>query len=129
MFALVNDVESYARRFDWCMASEVVSRGENEMLARLDVKVGGMRVGFSTRNVWVPDQRIDIALAEGPFRALSGVWRFDALAEDASKVSLTLDFEVAGRLVGGALASGFRGLADRMVDDFVRAARQMPPAA
>ena len=36
-----------------------------------------------------------------------------------------LDFEFAGRFVGSALALGFQGLADRMVDDFVRTARQI----
>ena len=38
------------------------------------------------------------------------------------KVSLDLDFEVAGKVLGSALALGFQGLADRMVDDFCREA-------
>jgi len=127
LFGLVNEVEGYPRRFAWCDAASVISRGEREMIARLDLRIGGMPIGFTTRNTWVPDERLDIRLVDGPFSALSGGWRFEALAEDACKVSLRLDFEMAGRLVGGALASGFRGLADRMVDDFVRAAREEHP--
>ena len=38
------------------------------------------------------------------------------------KVTLTLDFEPQSRLLAPALALGFQGLADRMVDDFVRIA-------
>lgn len=127
LFELVNDVEGYPRRFHWCDAARVISRGEREMIARLDLRIAGMPIGFTTRNIWVPDERLDISLVDGPFSALNGAWRFESLAEDACKVTLRLDFEMAGRLVGGALASGFRGLADRMVDDFVRAARDEQP--
>ena len=37
-------------------------------------------------------------------------------------MSLTLDFEPQNRLLAPALSLGMQGLADRMVDDFVRAA-------
>ena len=38
------------------------------------------------------------------------------------KIALALDFEYAGFLAGTALRLGFQGLANRMVDDFCRAA-------
>ena len=38
------------------------------------------------------------------------------------QVMLRLDFEPQSRLLGPALAIGMQGLADRMVDDFVREA-------
>lgn len=127
MFALVNEVGDYPRRFDWCSAARVLERDASSMLARLDLKVAGMALGFTTRNRWQDARRIELTLVEGPFRRLAGAWSFDPLAEDACKVSLRLDFEVAGRLVGSALARGFRGLADRLVDDFVRAAAREAP--
>jgi len=33
-----------------------------------------------------------------------------------------MDFEIANKLIGSALAIGFQGLADRLVDDFCRQA-------
>lgn len=123
MFELVNDVEAYPRRFEWCDAAEVRDRGSDWLIAGLDVRMGGLRASFATRNSLVRPERIDMALIEGPFRALSGGWSFRALGPQACKVGLLLDFEVAGRWVGSALALGFQGLADRMVDDFVREAR------
>ena len=124
LFDLVNDVAGYPRRFAWCEASEVLEQDEGQMLARLQLKVGALRLGFTTRNRLQPPHRIELALVEGPFRRLSGHWSFAPLSTDACKVSLVLDFEVAGRVVGGALAAGFQGLADRLVDDFCRAARE-----
>ena len=122
MYGLVNDVASYPERLDWCTGSRVFEENERHMLARLDLKAAGMALSFTTRNALEPPTRIVLLLEDGPFRELRGEWRFHSLAEDACKVSLNLEFEVASKLIGGALSLGFQGLADRMVDDFCREA-------
>jgi len=122
MYGLVNDVAAYPRRFSWCDAAQVLERSDTHMLARLDLRVAGLPVSFTTRNTLEEPTRIGLHLVDGPFRSLEGQWRFHSLAEDACKVSLDLDFEVAGKLVGSAMAIAFRGLGDLMVDDFVREA-------
>jgi ribosome-associated toxin RatA of RatAB toxin-antitoxin module len=123
MFDLVNDVEAYPRRFDWCVGAHVLVLSCNEITARLDLKLGRLRQSFTTRNTLMRPDRIELELVEGPFRRLHGEWRFVPLGDRATRVELSLDFEFAGRLVGSALAAGFQGLANRMVDDFCRAAR------
>jgi ribosome-associated toxin RatA of RatAB toxin-antitoxin module len=125
MFDLVNDIEAYPRRFTWCAASEILERGEDTLTARLEVRIAGMTQRFTTRNTLVPAERIDMALVEGPFRALGGGWTFEALGDVGCKISLGLDFEYSGALIGPALRLGFQGLADRMVDEFVRVARRV----
>ena len=122
MYGLVNDVAGYPRRFAWCEAAEVLEESDTHMLARLDLRVAGLPVAFTTRNTLQAPTKISLHLVDGPFRALEGQWRFHSLAEDACKVSLDLDFHVAGKLVGGALAAAFSSLGDRMVDDFCREA-------
>ena len=122
MFALVNDIESYPRRFDWCDSAQVLEADESHVIARLDLGFGALRTWFTTENTLSPPHHIDMQLRDGPFRKLSGRWQFHALDESACKVTLTLDFEPRSRLLGPALALGFQGLADRMVDDFVRIA-------
>jgi ribosome-associated toxin RatA of RatAB toxin-antitoxin module len=122
MFGLVNDVASYPRRFSWCEGARVIEQSDDLMLARLDLRVAGLGISFTTRNALTPPTRIELQLVDGPFSAFKGVWIFHSLAEDACKVSLNLDFEVANKLIGSALAIGFQGLADRMVDDFCREA-------
>ena len=122
MYGLVNDVEAYPRRFDWCEGARVIEVSDTHMLARLELRVAGFPFAFTTRNRLEKPTRIDLQLEDGPFSDFSGHWRFHSLAEDACKVSLDLDFVVAGTLVGSALAVAFRGLGDRMVDDFCREA-------
>lgn len=122
MFALVNDIEAYPHRFDWCEAAVVVEREESRVVARLDLGMAGLRTWFTTENTLVPPHHIDMDLRDGPFRTLKGRWQFHSLDESACKVTLTLDFEPMSRLLSPAFLIGFQGLADRMVDDFVRVA-------
>lgn len=124
MFALVNDVAAYPRRFEWCRQAQVLEQGEDRLLARLDLGLGGFHTWFTTENTLVPPHHIDMALRDGPFARLHGRWTFHALDENACKVSLQLDFEPQSRLLLPALALGLQGLADRMVDDFVREAER-----
>ena len=84
--------------------------------------MAGLRTSFTTRNSLEYPHRIKLALQEGPFSEFTGEWLFHALDEDACKISLSMDFQVQNRLMGSALALGFQGLADRLVDDFCREA-------
>lgn len=125
MFDLVNDVEAYPSRFRWCSAAQVLERDESGITARLDLRLAGLVQSFTTRNLNLPPDRIQMRFVDGPFKTLEGAWSFQALGESGSKVSLTLDFEFANRLAGAALRLGFQSLADRMVDDFCRVARDV----
>src|SRR5580765_1201419 len=117
MFDLVNDVEAYPRRFNWCAGAKVLAREADALTARLDLRLGGMTQSFTTRNTLEAPHRIAMRLVEGPFRALHGGWTFVALGEAGCKIALALDFDYSG-LMGPMLRAGFQKLADRMVDEF-----------
>jgi len=123
MYALVADVASYPTYFDWCESATVLNSRANEVEAELTLRVLGMSPRFSTLNRGDPPQRMDLSLLEGPFRSLDGHWQFAAIGESGCRVTLDLSFDVGPGLLGHALALGFRAVADRMVDDFCRAAR------
>jgi ribosome-associated toxin RatA of RatAB toxin-antitoxin module len=123
MYELVNAVERYPDWFAWCSGAEVLERGADFMRARLELRIAGIRHSFSTRNTLEPMHRIRMQLEEGAFSHLHGEWVFHALAEEACKVSLTLDFE-AKSILSPAFVIGFQGLADKMVDDFCRQANR-----
>jgi len=122
MYALVNDFESYPRRFAWCEAARELERDGEHVNARLTVRLAGLTASFTTRNTLTPNERIAIRLVEGPFSKLEGLWEFKALGDAGTKISLSMDFAVARTFVGTALAAGFHKIADRMVEDFVQAA-------
>jgi ribosome-associated toxin RatA of RatAB toxin-antitoxin module len=95
MFDLVNDVESYPRFLPWCQKATIRFANENRVEATLEVGVRGATHRFTTRNSLERPNRIGLELIEGPFRKLSGEWRFDAPADQGCVVSLNLDFEAS----------------------------------
>ena len=121
MFDLVNEVEAYPRRFNWCTGAHVFAREAQAVTARLDLRLGALTQSFTTRNTLEPPQRITMQLVEGPFRTLHGAWVFTALGDAGSKVALALDFDYSG-LMSPVLRVGFQKLADRMVEEFCREA-------
>lgn len=123
VFDLINEVEAYPQLFDWCREATLIERDEHSLTARLDLQYAGFNAAFTTRNRIDRPHSIELQLVEGPFSELRGSWTFTALGDKGCRVELELDFDFAGRWVGSALAIGFQGLADRMVDDFSRAAR------
>jgi len=126
MFDLVNDVEAYPTRFTWCADAQVVEHeSESVLVARLDLRFAGLTQSFMTRNTTDAPRRLHMHLVEGPLRSLEGEFTFTALGEDGCKIALALDFEYAGFLAGPALRLGFQGLANRLVDDFCRAATKI----
>lgn len=127
MYALVNDVGAYPRRFAWCDAAEIQEATDTRMVARLDLGLGALRTWFTTENTLTAPETIDMQLRDGPFKSLHGRWTFRALDANACKVTLLLEFEPQSRLMLPALTLGFKGLADRMVDDFVRVAERESP--
>jgi len=118
MFGLVNDVESYPRRFTWCADAQVLAYENSTLTARLELRIGCVTQAFTTRNTLDPPRRIAMQLVDGPFRYLAGAWEFEALGEHGSKVALALDFDYSGGLMAPLMRAGFQKLADRLVDEF-----------
>ena len=126
LFDLVDRVEDYPARFAWCTNAEVLERGADALIARLTLQQAGFTATFTTRNLRCPHERLELHLVDGPFRALDGAWAFRPLGESGCRVTLDLHYAVSNAVLGGALSVGFRAIADRLVDDFVRAALGEP---
>ena len=125
LFDLVNDVEQYPQFLAGCERAEVLERDAANMVARLYLARHGIRFSFTTRNHLMPWERVELSLVDGPFRRLSGEWRFQALSEQACKVTLMLQFELSNRLLGMATEKVMRSVAADLVDAMVRRAKQL----
>ena len=125
MFDVANDARHYPQFLPWCVASEVFSETESEMVASLELAKGGVHKKFTTRNTKYRPDHIDIQLEEGPFHALTGRWTFKALGAVGCKVTLDLSFEFSGGFIDSALSHFFVQGADRIVDAFCERADQI----
>ncbi len=122
MFDLVADVGSYPEFLPWCAGARSTPLGEEEgdpvVAAGVQIARGPIRYWFTTRNRLHRPDYIRMTLLEGPFRHLSGVWRFEPAPEGGT-----------GSLVTRALGGVFREVGQAMVNAFVARAESLaaPP--
>ena len=122
MFDLVNDVRAYPEFLPWCQAATVQLSRDDRLEATLDVGVGVVHKQFSTRNRLNRPRSIEIELLQGPFRKLTGAWRFDDLSEDGCEVALALDFDVSSMPLKFLFEPFFEELARSQMDAFIKRA-------
>lgn len=123
MFDLVNDIEAYPQFLPWCSGSRIIKREADFIEAELMIAKGGFHKSFATRNHIAEGGKITISLLNGPFSHLEGVWQFLPLREDASKISLDLEFEMSGKLASLAFGAVFNQICNTMVSSFTQRAK------
>lgn len=125
MFELVNDIESYPQFLPWCSGSRIIKRGDDYVEAELLISKGGFKKSFSTRNRIDWGGKITVSLLDGPFSYLEGVWNFMPLREDASKISLDLEFEMSSKFASLAFGAVFNQICNTMVSSFTNRAKEI----
>ena len=116
VFDVINDIEAYPQYMEGCVGATILLARDDLVEARLALSRAGITQSFATRNLLERPTLIRMELLEGPFRSWHGEWQFQALAMDACKVSLDLQFEMDGRLISLAAGKLFEGVAVNLVD-------------
>ena len=127
MFDLVNAVPRYPEFLPWCVGAGVEVLSESELLAAVKVARGPVRMDFTTRNILQKDEQIIMQLIEGPFRHLSGRWRFAPIGDRGSRVQFRVEFEFKNRLSASAFNAVFEALCGTIIDAFVVRAQSIYP--
>ncbi len=123
MYALVNDIDSYASFLPWCRSSHILSQTETQIVASVEIAKGILNKTFTTRNTLIKDQRINLELMDGPFKKLQGYWQFDTLKmENACRVNLDLEFEFDSAMISIAAKPIFMQIATTLVEAFCKRA-------
>ena len=122
MFDLICDVKAYPEFLPWCTGAHVQHETETELVAGLTINKAGVQQSFTTRNEKQKPAFMTMELVDGPFKKLHGKFSFQALNDEACKVILELEFEVAGKILSMTLGPVFKQAANTMVDAFVKRA-------
>jgi ribosome-associated toxin RatA of RatAB toxin-antitoxin module len=123
MYELVADIESYPQFLPWCSGSRILRRENDIVEGEIQIAKAGFHKSFATRNRLEQGGKIYLSLLDGPFSSLDGVWNFLALREDASKISLDLEFEISGKLTSLAFGPVFNQICNTMVSSFTQRAK------
>ena len=125
MYALVEDFQSYPEFLPWCTGATLHSRDADTIEASLEMQRAGVKKSFTTRNTLQPGVAMGITLVGGPFRDLSGDWRFEQLGQDGSKVSLHLEFEFESRMMDALFGRFFEDTCNSLIDSFTQRANKI----
>lgn len=125
MFALVNAINDYPQFLNWCSGASILNQSEQQITASVEINKGGLKQKFTTKNTLRAFDLIEMELLDGPFKTLSGQWRFDALGNNAAKVALELQFSFKSRLMDIALSPIFTQIANSQLDAFIVRAKQV----
>ncbi len=128
MFDLVNNVDDYPKFVPDCRSSKVIEQSQNQMTAALEVAKGGISKWFTTKNTLELNKKVTMELVDGPFKKLKGVWLFEALDDNACKVSLNLEFDFSNKLIELAFGRVFSHMANNMVSAFIKRANEISNA-
>jgi len=125
LFNLVLDVESYPKFLPWCGGAYVSEQTKHTQLATIKIAKGPLKTQFTTRNDLTENEEIKLALIEGPFKRLDGVWRFKTLSDGNCKVELNMQFDFAAGPIGMLLKPVFTAICDSLLDAFVQRAESL----
>lgn len=128
MYQLVTDVDRYPEFLPWCRAAHVVEQSGDSQTATVTIDERMKSASFTTKNRLEPGEAIHMTLVDGPFRQLSGTWRFKSLAKNACRVELDIDFEFKTKVFAIVMGPAFSKICDTLVDAFVRRANQLDAA-
>lgn len=123
MFDLVNQIEAYPKFLPWCRHARILEQGEHYLQATLVLAKGGLHKAFTTRNTLQPHHQIDIALVDGPFKALSGHWHFEALTQQECHIHFELQFEFSTKLLAAMFGAIFHQAVNTLIDSFRKEAQ------
>jgi ribosome-associated toxin RatA of RatAB toxin-antitoxin module len=82
-----------------------------------------MRQSFTTRNVMQRPEWMSLALVNGPFKRLEGLWTFTAIGASGTKVVLDMTFEFANPVASMLFGRAFEQSVGELIDAFVARAR------
>jgi len=125
MYVLVNDIESYPSFLPWCTEATILSQQEESLTATLSMALGKIKQSFTTENTMQDGSRIDIQLIEGPFKHLSGYWRFIQEDEQSCHIHLHMHFEFKNKIIKHTLGKAFYKVMDTLVESFAQRAQQI----
>lgn len=125
MYALVSDIENYKNYLPWCPSSQVLKRDGNKIIGRVDISYLKVKAHFTTENINIENQRIDLSLVDGPFKQMKGHWIFTPLGETGCKIEFKLDYAFSNFIIQKVIGTVFEMVIKSIVDSFVKKAHEI----
>jgi len=122
IFQLIDDVEHYPDFLPWCGGSKVIKRTKKITEATIEINFKGVKQSFTTRNLKKPFEIMEINLVDGPFKKLTGSWKFTNIDKKSCKIELSLMYEFNNLILEKLIGPIFNIIANTFIDEFIKEA-------
>ena len=124
VFNIVNRVDLYKNFVPYCVDSIIISEENNQMQARLDFNIKGLRTTFTTQNIIENNKIIQMKLVDGPFKYLDGEWKFTEI-DDKTLIELKINYEVQSKIIDYTISKSLEKIMDYLVKAFVSESKKL----
>ena len=124
VFNIVNRVDLYKNFVPYCVDSIIISEENNQMQARLDFNLKGLKTTFTTQNIIENNKIIQMKLVDGPFKYLDGEWKFTEI-DDKTLIELKINYEVQSKIIDYTISKSLEKIMDYLVTAFVSESKKL----
>ena len=120
LYEVVFDIEQYPSFLTWCDSSEILSIEDHLVTASLTIIILGFKSKITTLNKLYRPTKIEMSLQEGPFKSLKGTWLFEEVALEKTRVSYTMEYQIANPITELMVKQKLDSFIDLFVGEFVK---------
>ena len=124
LYEVVFDIEQYPSFLTWCDSSEILSIEDNLVTASLTISILGFKSTITTLNKMHRPKRIEMSLQEGPFKSFKGIWLFEEIALEKTRVSYSMKYQIANAITNIMVKQKLSSLIDQFLGEFVEKFRE-----
>ena len=124
LYEVVFDIEQYPSFLTWCDSSEILSIEDHLVTASLTINILGFKSTITTLNKLYRPTKIEMSLQEGPFKSFKGTWLFEELALEKTKVSYTMEYQIANPITDLMVKQKLASFINQFVGEFVKKLRE-----
>jgi len=118
VFNVVNRVDLYKNFVPYCSDSKILSEEKNQMEARLDFNLKGIKTTFTTMNKIIEYESIEMKLIDGPFKYLDGRWEFEEIS-GKTIIKLIINYEAKNKIIEYTVRKSLEKITNYLVKSFV----------
>ena len=124
LYEVVFDIEQYPSFLTWCDSSEILSIEDNLVTASLTISILGFKSTITTLNKLRRPKKIEMSLQEGPFKSFKGIWLFEEIALEKTRVSYSMKYQIANAITNIMVKQKLSSLIDQFLGEFVEKFRE-----
>ena len=120
LYEVISDIERYPSFLTWCDSSRILSIEDNLVTASLSLSIFGFQSTITTLNRLYRPTTIEMSLQKGPFKSFKGIWLFEEIELEKTRVSYTMKYQIVNPITDLIVRQKLSSFIDQFVGEFVK---------